>query len=101
MSLTLPLPVDPNETMRSYQLTTAQKLQAKLLGVETHARLETAVTELTKQLANFRLSGPIEQRTEQMLQHAYMQGARDKLMELVNDADEAFISVAIEPTQPA
>ncbi len=92
MSLSLPLPPLVDSCLFSYELTEAQELQAKLLSQETMARLTTAVTELTVQLSNMRFSGADHQL--QLLQHAYTQGARDKLLELISDAEFAYFQTA-------
>lgn len=99
MSLQLPQPIDRENSLLTYTLTAAQELQGRLLSSETRARIESAATSLTKDLAAFRFSGPESARTEQMLQHAYMQGARDKLLDLVNDADLAFFEIASDQVQ--
>lgn len=82
--------VDPTTTLRSYLLTAEQQKRSQLLGVEQQAGIETSVTALTQELADIRFVGSHEDRMQIMLQHAYIQGRRDSLQELLTACAAAY-----------
>lgn len=76
--------------LKEFELDQAEQLTADMLGPTTLAKLQTKLSQLVHESLEINFRGTAENRQDQMLNHAYLNGKIDLIRILIDECVEAY-----------